>query len=403
MLVASACHAQSTSDLISGIAGRLANGAQNGARVVAYQANKASSIARTVQQRLDDRISVMDFGAGAGGDVSSAFQNAVNALPAAGGIIDVPDGAYTVNTAPTWGSKSVTWNFSPNAVITGTQTTFPRMATNGGIPAVGPFTQSQSAVVSPAGDATCVMCVESLPPSSLNGGVIASYAGTSLKGSGANAIATAQNLVATAQSGSSGNIWGQEIDVGMYATTGTGTQFGTSYNGLGTGNPTFGIKFQRGDSSLWQTAIDIRNAITAVLIENTTGLTNGLVVGQIPTIYPGTTAMIGQLQNSGSALFLQRYTNTSPSGYLINAVNANNSAQLYSVDVNGAEFAAGGVTTPTVQVTGAAASVSSGRLSLGAQTAASATAGSVAMCSPIAGYLQAYLGSTLIKIPYCNN
>lgn len=328
----------------------LASGGTGAATALAATANLQTqvtgtgSIVRSVQSKLAEHLSVCDFGAcGQSTDVSTAFQNAVTALPAAGGRIDVPDGAYIVNTAPTWGTKSVYWNIGPNAVITGTQITFPRMFTNGGIPAVGPFIQSQSAVASPAGDATCVMCVESLPPASLNGGVIASYAGTNLLGSGSAAIATAQNLVATAQNGSSGNIWGQEIDVGMYAPTGTGTQFGLSLNGLGSGNPTFGIKMQRADSSLWQMGIDIRNAVTGILIENTTGMTNGLVVGTIPTTYAGTTAMIGQMANSGSALILQRYTNTSPAGYLINAINANNTGQLFYVDVSGNSYSAGAV------------------------------------------------------------
>lgn len=306
-----------------------------------YLPSFTGAIARAISTKFADRISVCDVGGCAGGDVSTAFQNAVAALPSGGGIIDVPDGAYTVNTAPTWGTKSVTWNFSPNAVITGTQTTFPRMFTNAGIPAVGPFIQSQSATVSPAGDATCVMCVESLPPSSLNGGVIASYAGTNLTGSGANSIATAQNLVATAQNGSSGNIWGQEIDVGMFAPTGTGTQFGLSLNGLGTGNPTFGIKIDRSDTSKWQQGIDIRNAQIGVNIENTTGLNNALVAGTVSSIFGGNTVQIGQLSNGNSALLLQRFTNTSPSGYLINAINANNTGQIFSVDVGGNTFAGG--------------------------------------------------------------
>lgn len=312
-----------------------------GAANLQYLPTFTGAVARAIATKFADRVSVCDVGGCSGGDVSSAFQSAVNALPSGGGVIDVPDGAYTVNTAPTLGTKSVTWNFSPNAVITGTQTTFPRMFTNAGIPAVGPFIQSRSQTVAPTGDATCVMCVESLPPSSLNGGVIGIFAGTNLTGNGAAAIATAQNLVATAQNGSSGNIWGQEIDVGMFAPTGTGTQFGLSLNGLGTGNPTFGIKIDRADSSKWQQAIDIRNAQIGINIENTTGMNNALVAGTIPTIYSGTTAMIGQMANSGSALILQRFTNTSPSGYLINAINANNTGQLFSVDVGGNTFTGG--------------------------------------------------------------
>lgn len=291
--------------------------------------------AGSVSRKSQDGLNVRDFGAKCDGvtDDSAAFQAAVNATSSTGTI--AADGPCLVNTAPNFGKKNIYWNFGPNISIKGKQTTFPRMFTNHGIPAVGPWIQSRSSVVSPTGDAYSAFSVETLPPTTLAGGVISIFAGTNLTGNGTGAIATAQNLVATAQNGSSGNIWGQEIDVGMFAPTGTGTQFGLSLNGLGIGDPTFGIKIDRSDKSKWQFGLDIRNAQVGVNIENTSGMKNALIAGAIPTLFSGATAMIGQMANNGSALILQRFTNTSPSGYLIKAINANNTEQLFAVDIDG--------------------------------------------------------------------
>ncbi|MFM0152461.1 glycosyl hydrolase family 28-related protein [Paraburkholderia sediminicola] len=304
-----------------------------------YVQGGVGSVVRSITSKFQDGLNVRDFGAQCDGstDDSAAFQAAVNATGSTGMI--AADGPCVVNTAPVLGKKNIYWNFGPNIAIKGRQTAFPRMFTNHGIPAVGPWIQSQSPVVSPAGDAYSAFSVETLPPTTLAGGVISIFAGTNLTGNGKDAIATAQNLVATAQNGSSGNIWGQEIDVGMFAPTGTGTQFGLSLNGLGTGNPTFGVKIDRSDKSKWQFGLDIRNAQVGVNIENTSGMNNALVAGTIPTIFAGTTAMIGQMANGGSALILQRYTNTAPGGYLIKAINANNTEQLFSVDIGGQTFA----------------------------------------------------------------
>jgi len=350
-------------------------------------------------------FSVKQFGAKGDGsaDDSAAFQNAANALPSNGGTIVVPDtsASYIVNTAPVTGTKSVSWEFGPNAIVTGTQTTFPRMSTNQGIPAVGPWITSKSGVVSPSGDATSAFSVEAIPPASLNGGVIGIFAGTRLSSSGAAAIASAANFVATAAAGSSGNIWGLEIDVGNYAGN-VGNQFGLSINGLGDYDVTFAIKAQRADNSRYLYGIDLQHTRIGLLIENTTNHENSIVAGLIPTRYPKQTVMLGQLQNSDSILFLQRYTNVSPAGFLINAVNANNTGQLFSVDVNGVLFAAGNLRAPYAQVTGPAVAVAAGSLGMGAATATTASAGSGSLPANPAGFLAWYLGTSMVKIPYYN-
>jgi len=332
------------------------------------------AVARTVESKLQERVSVLDFGADPTGvaDSSTAFQAAVNALLSAGGTISVPYGMYKVNTAPTWGTKTVYWNIDPAATITGTQTTFPAMVTNNGVIPVGPWMVNQSPVVATQYNGTASFAVEAIQPSTLNGGVSAYYGGVQLNSAGANSIGLVANFVATANAGSSGNIWGLEIDVGMYAPTGTGTQFGLSLNGEGTGNPTYGIKMQRADTSLWQYGLDIRNAITGLSIENTTGLTNGIVVGQIPVVYPNIAVAAGQLANNGEILLMQRFTDTAPTGYFINAVNAANTAQLFSVDIAGNLIATSG-TLATLTVSGItnAAAVNATALTASAQVVTS--------------------------------
>jgi hypothetical protein len=103
------------------------------------------------------------------------------------------------------------------------------------------------------------------------------------------------------------------------------------------------------------------NAVAATTISasgtiTNTSTANALVAGTIPTVYPGNTVMIGQTSNANGCLILQRYTNTSPAGYLINAVNANNTGQLFSVDVLGNLITAGTLAfTPATTTTAPAA------------------------------------------------
>jgi hypothetical protein len=111
-----------------------------------------STTARTLANRFADVINVLDFGADNTGVVDSytAFAAAINALPAGGGKIIVPTGTYLLNTEPTWGTKSIYWDISPNAIFTGSATGiaggFPTLSTNIGNIPVGPWVLSQTSV-----------------------------------------------------------------------------------------------------------------------------------------------------------------------------------------------------------------------------------------------------------------
>jgi hypothetical protein len=75
--------------------------------VVNYNQGNASAVTRTLLSRLQDTVSVMDFGCDKTGatDDSTCFSNAVAALPTSGGTIEIPAGVYLVNAFPSLASK----------------------------------------------------------------------------------------------------------------------------------------------------------------------------------------------------------------------------------------------------------------------------------------------------------
>jgi len=375
------------------------------APIINFTASGTGAVVRTQQSKNSDIVSVKDFGAVGNGstDDSTAFQAAVNALPTAGGTILVPSAHYVVNTAPTWGTKTVFWDIDPAAVISGTQTTFPTAVTNAGVIPVGPWMVNQSPVVATANNGTASFSVEAIQPASLNGGVSGYYGGVQLNSNGANSIGLAANFVATANAGSSGNVWGLEIDVASFAGVGVGTQFGLSINGAGTDTITFAIKTQMASSANYLYGIDLQATVIGLFVENTTGHQNSIIAGTIASRYSGNTVQLGQLSNSSgnSALLIQRYTDTSPVGYFINAINYANSASLFSVDVSGNLFAST-MSSTHLTVTGNASAVASGSFQLGAASSSTATAGVATLPANPLGFLIAYLGSTEVKIPYYN-
>jgi hypothetical protein len=336
-------------------------------------------------------------------DSSAAIQAAVNALPNNGGTVYIGPGNWIVNTAPTWGSKSITWDIDPAANITGTQTTWPAMVTNAGVIPVGPWIVSRSATQATANNGTAAFGVEWIQPATLNGGGSGIYAGAQLNNGGNQSIGLAANFVATANAGSSGNVWALECDIGTFAGEGVGTQFGLSINGGGANTVTFAIKIQMASAAQYLYGLDMQSTVIGLFIENTTGHQNSIIAGSIPVRYAGNTVMLGQLSNSAanSALLLQRFTDASPVGYFINAVNEANTQQLFAVDVNGnmfAQFMSGQVLT----LTNFAQAVATGSIQFGAQNSATASTGTGILPAGPVGFLIAYLGSNQIKIPYYN-
>lgn len=293
-----------------------------------YLQGATGSVSQSLTSKLQQELNVDDFGAAAGGDVSAAFQNAVNALPAAGGKIDVPDGLYTVNTAPAWGTKSVFWNFGPNVKITGAQTTFPRMNTNTAQIPVGPWIQSQSTVASPSNGGIAALNAEMLQPSSYVGQSVALYTGASGSSSSSGSNVWSINNLIQANTGAAGIYQGMETDVNDFAS---GAEMrGVTVTGVGTAAPSYGIHIDRVSGPNWKVGISLTNFNTGVQLGTGITFPNALISGD-------------QTANGNDGIVIQRFTDTSSTGYFFRGTNAVNNANLVTLDTSGNLYLAGTV------------------------------------------------------------
>jgi hypothetical protein len=378
----------------------------SGSSLVGFIADGTGAQYRTVQSKLRDTVSVKDFGAVGDGttDDSAAFQAAVNALPAAGGQVSIGPGSWLINTNPTVGTKSIFWNIDPGASFSGTgvgTAQFLSMSTNPNQLAAGPYIESQSTAPTPSAiGGIGAFSVEMIQPSTYNGSSVALYAGASSASAEAVADVWAINALVKALAGATGIFQGAEIDVDTYASG--ATTKGIGLNGVGNYNATVAVEIIRADSSKWTTAVYVANSLTGVQIE-TSGLNVGLLIGG--PVVSQITASLGQLVNNGDTLLISRKTDTAPTGYYVRFVNAANSASLFSVDVAGNVNTSGGITADIVtganfRANAAAVPASAGVLAIGSATSTTATAGVRALPSNPLGFLEAYIGTTLVKIPY---
>ena len=300
---------------------------------MSYVGSGTGATARTATAKLTDFVSVYDYGATGLGvaDDSTAFQNAVNALGSGGGRVLVPNGSYLINTAPTWGTKNIYWDISPQATFSGTAGsattgTFPRMATNSAQAAVGPFIQSQSTTASSSGGGIAALNVEMLQPASYTGQSVAAYIGANGSGSG---NVWAINPLIQANTGATGTFQALEVDVNNFASG--ALVKGISINGLGTSNPQLGLEITRTGSSLWQYGIAVSNSQVGIVGAPSANLSSFKAVATSNAA----TIAFQQFQNSGSVYLGMRYTDTSPSGYFLQFVNAANSSNILLCDVVG--------------------------------------------------------------------
>jgi hypothetical protein len=368
---------------------------------VTYNEQATGAVNRTVQSKLQESVSVLDFGADPTGvsDSSTAFQNAINALSSNGGTILVPTGTYLLNTTPTWGTKSIFWNISTTSTFTGSgggAGHFPIMATNGGQLAVGPFIQSQSSTPSSAGGGIAAFNVEMLQPSTYVGQSVALYAGAKSNSTNAASNVWCFNTVIEASASAGGIFTGYEMDVNNFSPT--AYVKGLSVTGLGTYNPDIGIEIVRVTGTSWKIGQLIQNSNDALVIN---GQTNGRGIIINPpgssNIPIGNTALtMKQFANNSETILMQRNTDTTPTGFFLRAVNAANSVNLVEIDV------LGNIVGNSLQVTGAVTSAPSNAVSFSAVTATTATAGSGNLPSNVAGFLEISVFGATKKIPYYN-
>jgi len=359
------------------------------------------AVARNIQDKARESVSVLDFGADltGGTDTISQFQAAVDSLPATGGNIAVPNGTYRLNSAPSIGTKSINWLISPGAVFNGTSP-WPNFFANTTCRTNGIWEVQKKAHNVIDGAATFAHAIESIQPATDSRGYGALFLGAALNAPGTYSINTGLNSAVVANVGSSGNIWGIEINVENYTSPSAGTQLGLAVTSGGGGDITFGIKLDRistgATSGKFLFGLAIRHSRIGIYVESTPELENAAVFGTVPVRYGGSTIQALQINNSGSVLLLQRLTNTSPSGYFVNAINADNTAQLFSVDT------LGNVSGKSYAMTGAAQAVGAGNTSIGNGTTTSASAGAAALPANPRGFIKGYAEGVEIRIPYYN-
>lgn len=381
------------------------------AAAVSFLQSGTNAVARTSQSKMRDRVSVTDFtGADPTGVTVSdaAFQSAINALPASGGEIDVPNGTWKLDTRPTFGTKSITWNIGAGCLFTGTVggghvegTSWPRAQTNYTLVPFGVFAQVQTTAPTVL-QAPASGIFEAIQPAAYAGNSVALYCGAN--GAGAGNVWSLNTLV-QANVGATGTFHGIELDVNTFAAGALVKGLGIS--GVGTVNGDVAIEIQHGVG--WDYGITLYDCVNGITIQGdvTTGITVGFT-GGTGAAYAGK-----QLLNGNETVYLQRFTDAAPTGNFFRARDAANTADLFRVGVNGSVDAAGIVTAAGFTTTGttdtfnmalrfAAPTVAAGVVGLGnaVGTTVGAAGGASALPATPAGYWTINVAGTNRKVPY---
>lgn len=350
--------------------------------------------AETISDDRDDKLAILDklyLMARTARSVEeyASVQASIDALPAAGGGINLLGPSYNFSDDLDYGLKSVFLNIGPDTDFTDAR---PYFETNNNCFPIGPYFRSQARPNAAPGHAGFVFGIEAIQPSDLNEGMGALFLGAQANAPGGSSINTCLNAVATANAGSSGNVWGIEVDVANFGPSGTGTQFGIAINGLGGNDVTFAIKVDRADPiSKYLYGVDIRHSRVGIFVEPTDALENGLVLGMVGSQrFSGAMFQAAQIANGGAVAILQRQTNTSPTGDFLLCLNADNSIALAGIDISGNIYG-NTVTAQSIIARGTAAIVPAGVVAFGGQTAG--TAGAAA-----GEYLIVNVGGTPRKI-----
>ena len=347
-------------------------------------------------------VNVADFGArGHPGDDTAAFQNAINALPSAGGRIDVPGNNYVLNRSLDFGTKSIFWNLGPGVLFSGNgsgQNKFPSMKTNGGQMAVGPWIFSQSRVPYKLNNGgVAAFNVEMIQPTDINGQSVAIYAGA--RGASLTGNVWAMNPLIQADKTAGGTYQGIEVDVNNFSAK--ALVKGISINGIGNVNPQVGLEVMRtgsGDGAWWKQGLNIRNSEIGIKIEPAASVNKGIVIGNVVQLQ-NTPLSAQQGVSGGDTVLLQRASDAAPAGHALRLVNAANTVTLAQIDVHG-NLKANSIATPNLIVTSAAIPGQAGALALGASVATNAKSGNLGPApAEVAGYLVVYIGKRQYKIP----
>lgn len=309
----------------------------DGASRVKYTPSGTNAIPVTVQTKLRDSVSVTDFtGADPTGvaDSLAAFTSAIASLPTLGGRIRVPAGTWNLSATPTWGTKSIYWDIDVSALFTGAGTgfeKFPSMRTTGFQLAAGPWIVSQSALPSPTDGGIAALNVEMVQPPTYVGNSVGLFAGARGSNSNPAAHCWASNMVVRSDAGAGGIYQGIEIDVGSFSATAI-TQ-GIGIAGVGDYNGTVGLQINRVGSTLWNYGIQVSKSVIGMKLFN--DCTNPLVIGEANAV-ANNAVSIRQQVNGADGVFVQRFTDTTPTGSFFRGVDSTNSTTLFNIDAGGA-------------------------------------------------------------------
>ena len=293
------------------------------------------------------RVNVLSLGAKGDGvtDDFGVFQAAINLLPAGGGTIEVPDATYLLSAVPAEGVKSISWLFGPATVLTGAgvgEGKFGYMTTNPAQLAVGPYYKSRSSQHSTnANGGIAALNAEMLQPADYVGQSVAAYFGAVGSNPTAGANVWALNTLVRAQAGALGTYQCIEVDVDNFAAG--ALVKGISISGAGTVSPKVALEILRANDTPWLYGLDLLNCVTGLRVRASTQTTTGIVVGA-PSDQLGAVLTGKLLANGDDGILLERFTDTSPTGNFLRAVNAANNANLFSVAASGSVNSAGSIT-----------------------------------------------------------
>ncbi|QQK04576.1 hypothetical protein JFN94_24795 [Burkholderia anthina] len=248
MLATGAAWAQSTSDFVSGLAGRLAN-PSTGAGLVGWQAKGTGAVGRTVSAKFSERVSVLDYGAKCDGtsDDSTADQNAINANPGATIAFPYTGSACVINSNLTQATPPVNFKVDAGVTFAGTGK-LPTAYTNSQQVNVGNYLVQTPAYANTNGASP--LQVESLPTSTFAGNAVALYAATRapLGNPAFTGILWAANFLTTL-SASTGTYNGQGVEIDLNNHYKNAAGYGMLITGLGEYNSTAAISVDRADTT----------------------------------------------------------------------------------------------------------------------------------------------------------
>lgn len=349
-------------------------------------------------------LNVVDFGADITGVANSAtaFQNAVNALPAGGGRIIVPDGTFNLGTEPNIGTKSVYWDISVSTVFTGAGTTigkFPYVSTVGGQKSVGPLIKSQSLQnVGNTNGGIAAFQIDMLQPDTYGAGnSLAMYLGA--KSNNANTLGNSWALNTLINVGSAARGTHQCIEVDVDCDSSLALVKGISISGTGTASPDVALEITRVPGTPWDRGIDILEATMGIQIRSSC---SGGISINAPAQTLNTPIGAKQRITGGDTVVLQR-TNDTTTGNFIRGVNSTNTLNKFTINGDGDAYFQKGTFDGYVQINNQlgvknlyianpAAAGPVGILNIGNQIFGSA--------GGLVGYIEIFIGSTPYKIPY---